>query len=76
MAPLQVLTAAQQGCNVIVWFAINIRLNQTSNEPIILGGPDPDCVADVAKNLSGVFSVHLRYQLTACNTADTLRPYA
>eukprot|EP00277_Geminigera_cryophila_P003934 CAMPEP_0179431430 /NCGR_PEP_ID=MMETSP0799-20121207/16324_1 /TAXON_ID=46947 /ORGANISM="Geminigera cryophila, Strain CCMP2564" /LENGTH=250 /DNA_ID=CAMNT_0021208361 /DNA_START=1079 /DNA_END=1827 /DNA_ORIENTATION=- len=48
----KVLTAAYNGCNVIVWFAINIRLNVTSNSPMILGGPDPNCVAAIAKNLS------------------------
>jgi hypothetical protein len=34
----KVLTAARQGCNVIVWFAINIRLNPTSGSPWIMGG--------------------------------------
>ena len=48
----RVLTAAEQGCNVIVWFAINIRLNQSSGAPMVLGGPDPDCVAGVARNLT------------------------
>ncbi len=34
----KVLTAARQGCNVIVWFAVNIRLNTTSGSPLIMGG--------------------------------------
>jgi hypothetical protein len=34
----KVLTAARQGCNVIVWFAINIRLNATTGSPLIMGG--------------------------------------
>jgi hypothetical protein len=50
----QVLTGAEQGCNVIVWFAINIRRNATSGQPMILGGPVPECVAGVAHNLSGI----------------------
>jgi len=49
---IQVLVGAQQGCNVIVWFAINIVLNESSSSPMIMGGPDPDCVATIAKNLS------------------------
>jgi len=32
---MQVLTAAHQGCNVIVWFAINIQLNQSSGSPMV-----------------------------------------
>ena len=32
---MQVLTAAHQGCNVIVWFAINIQLNQSSGTPMV-----------------------------------------
>ena len=57
----KVLTGAQQGCNVLVWFAINIRLNATAGGPWITGGPDPDCVAAVAQDLwrAGLDTLHL-----------------
>lgn len=72
--PMQVLTGAEQGCNVIVWFAVNIRRNATSGQPEILGGPAPDCVARVAQNLSdsNLSTLHL----VSIGGWDQQHPYA
>lgn len=47
----KVLEAARNGCNVIVWFALNIQ-KDAAGIPVISGGPNRQCVADTANQLS------------------------
>lgn len=44
------ITAAQDGVNVLIWFAIDMGQN-SSGMPAITGGPDWDCVANITKTL-------------------------
>jgi len=54
------IDAARNGVNVIIWFAINMVSNN-QGEPVIEGGPDYTCVANVAKTLrdSNLNTTHL-----------------
>eukprot|EP00298_Acanthocystis_sp_HF-20_P004963 c15262_g2_i1.p1 GENE.c15262_g2_i1~~c15262_g2_i1.p1 ORF type:complete len:397 (-),score=176.53 c15262_g2_i1:30-1172(-) len=55
------LQSATQGVNVIIWFSINLIRNTTTNQPEIQGGPNFDCVANVAMKLHSMNleTVHL-----------------
>ena len=57
----KVIQAAQQGVNVIIWFAINLITNDTTGMPIISGGPDYKCVAQTASYLkeNNLPAIHL-----------------
>lgn len=40
----KIITAVEDGVNVLMWFAINLLSNETSGEPLITGGPNRTCV--------------------------------
>ena len=44
------MKAAHDGCNVIIWFAINLVKDANGNQEI-QGGPDMDCVAGIVLKL-------------------------
>ena len=57
----KLVTAVEEGVNVLIWFAINLLANETTGEPVITGGPDLTCVKEIqatirAKNLP---TIHL-----------------
>lgn len=57
----KLVTAVEDGVNVLIWFAINLLANETTGEPIVTGGPNLTCVKRVqaeirAKNLP---TIHL-----------------
>lgn len=43
----KIITAVEDGVNVLIWFAINLAVNETTGEPTITGGPDLECVKEV-----------------------------
>lgn len=47
----KIITAVEQGVNVLMWFAINLLSNETTGEPLITGGPDLSCVRAVKETL-------------------------
>ena len=47
----KILTAAINGCNVIIWFQINLAVNTSSGLPLVTGGPNFECVANISKIL-------------------------
>lgn len=47
----KIIQAAKNGVNTIIWFSIDLLHNYTSGQAYINRGPDPDCVAGVAKTL-------------------------
>ena len=47
----KVATAAAQGANVLVWFALNLVYDPAIQGPAIQGGPNLTCVAGVAASL-------------------------
>ena len=55
-----IVQAAINGVNVIIWFSINL-LTSPTGKPIITNGPDMDCVADKVKKIRelGLETVHL-----------------
>lgn len=57
----QVIQAAKDGLNTITWFSIDLLHNYTTGKPYINRGPDPECVARVAKTLKDLHleTVHL-----------------
>jgi len=57
----KVIKAAQQGVNVIIWFAINLITNEKTGIPEISGGPDYKCVAQTASYLkeNNLPTIHL-----------------
>ena len=46
----QIIEAAKNGVNVIIWFAINLSLDESG--PFISGGPDYNCVAKIIQKLN------------------------
>ena len=46
-----ILAEASRGVNVIVWFAVQLVFNDTTNKPLVRGGPNATCVASVAREL-------------------------
>eukprot|EP01036_Dinobryon_divergens_P031669 gene31669-41112_t len=55
-----IVQAAVNGVNVIIWFSINL-LTSPTGKPMITNGPDMDCVADKVKRIRelGLETVHL-----------------
>lgn len=48
----QTVTAVQQGVNVVIWFAVNLATDpKNEGRVMVIGGPDPQCVASVAAEL-------------------------
>ncbi len=47
----KIVTAVQDGVNVLIWFAINLSVNPGTGEPIVTGGPDLTCVKDIKTRL-------------------------
>jgi chitinase len=43
----KIITAVEEGVNVVIWFAINLAVNESSGLPVITGGPDLQCVQHV-----------------------------
>jgi hypothetical protein len=59
---IRVYNAAVQGCNVIIWFSINIGFDTSSNSTTISGtSQDFDCVASTASKLreENISTIHL-----------------
>eukprot|EP01040_Poterioochromonas_malhamensis_P004072 gene4074-4356_t len=52
--------AVEQGVNVLIWFAINLAVNE-QGEPTVTGGPNMDCVASKVKQIRelGLETIHL-----------------
>lgn len=46
----QIIEAARNGVNVIIWFSINLSVNESG--PFISGGPDYNCVANIVQKLN------------------------
>ena len=57
----ETLAAAASGVNVVAWFAINLERDAASGAPLVSGGPDPACFADVAAALDarGLATTHV-----------------
>lgn len=55
-----IVQAAVNGVNVIIWFSINL-LTSPTGKPMITNGPDMDCVADKVRKIRelGLETVHL-----------------
>ena len=47
----KIITAVEDGVNVVMWFAINLLSNSSTGEPLITGGPDLECVKNVQQTL-------------------------
>ncbi len=47
----KIVQAVKDGVNVVIWFATNLAVSPDTNLPLITGGPDWDCVADVIKTI-------------------------
>jgi hypothetical protein len=42
----KIIQAVKDGVNVVIWFATNLSTDPVTGVPIVIGGPDMDCVAD------------------------------
>ena len=45
----KIITAVEDGVNVLMWFAINLLSNETTGKPMITGGPNLTCVSEMKK---------------------------
>lgn len=57
----KLITAVEDGVNVLIWFAINLLANETTGEPMITGGPNLTCVGEIQAELKskGLVTTHL-----------------
>ena len=56
----KILEAVQHGVNVVIWFSINLRVNERG-QPTVENGPDMACVASMVQRIRkmGLECVHL-----------------
>lgn len=57
----KVLSAVQDGVNLVMWFAVVIAYNETSGLPVIESGPDYACVGEMASQIRemGLLTIHM-----------------
>lgn len=56
----KIIESVRQGVNVVIWFSINLAVDNDGN-PTITNGPDMHCVADIVKKIRdmNLETVHL-----------------
>jgi hypothetical protein len=47
----KIVEAVKNGVNVVMWFSINLAVNQDTGKPEITNGPDMTCVAERVKQI-------------------------
>ena len=45
----KMVSAAVNGVNVLIWFAVNVVAHPNTSNPIFVGGPDQRCVANISR---------------------------
>jgi len=48
----QTLAEVENGVNVVIWFAINLIQDEHTRQPVVQGGPNYTCVAEVRKSIA------------------------
>ncbi len=57
----KLVTAVEDGVNVLIWFSINLSVNESTGTPLVTGGPDLRCVQRIKDTIAskGLPTIHL-----------------